>query len=431
MIWIHSLLKRCGLGLLLTAVALGLLIAATQSAQAQTETVLYSFGSQSGDGLLPQASLIMDKKGNLYGTTYGGGTGSSPACDLPYTAGCGTAFKLVPPGKKRSAWTETVLYSFGSQYEYDVYPVAGLIMDAEGNLYGTTTGGAGADGAQGTVFELTPTGTETVLHAFIGEPDDGSGPMAQLIMDAEGNLYGTTSGGGRGERGTVFKLTPNGIETLLYSFGSQSGDGCGPYAGVIRDKKGNLYGTTAACGAYGYGTVFKLTPTGTETVLYSFNPGNGADGSGPYGGVVMDKKGNLYGTNSGGGAHNSGTVFKLTPGKKGGAWTETVLYSFGSQYPSEDGYVPLAGLILDKENNLYGTTAYGGAYPQGNGGGGTVFKLTPAGTETILHSFCAQPRCADGSNPWASLIMDKKGNLYGTTFWGGANGYGTVFKIAP
>ncbi len=425
MIYVRSLWKRFGPGLLLMAGVLGLLIAAAQPAQAQTETVLYSFGSQSGDGLLPQASLIMDKKGNLYGTTVVGGTGNSPACNYPYVGGCGTAFKLVPPGKKRSAWTETVLYSFGSQYEYDVYPVAGLIMDAEGNLYGTTTGGAGADGAQGTVFKLTPNGTETVLHAFTGEPDDGSGPMAQLIMDAQGNFYGTTNGGNQGGRGngTVFKLTPSGTETVLYSLGSQSGDGWNPWAGVIMDKKGNLYGTTYAAGVNNYGTAFELTPAGTETVLHSF-PSQPGDGVYVKAGLVRDNKGNLYGTTWIGGAYGGGTVFKLSRSKKG-AWTETVLYSFCSQPNCTDGNGPYAGLIMDKEGNLYGTANGGGAYPYW----GTVFELTSQGVEKVLYSFGAYS--GDGSGPSAGLIMDKKGNLYGTTEWGGANGYGTVFKIAP
>jgi len=423
MIYVRSLWKRFAPGLLLMAGVLGLLIAAAQPAQAQTETVLYSFGSQSGDGLLPQASLIMDKKGNLYGTTVVGGTGNSPACNYPYAGGCGTAFKLVPPGKKRSVWTETVLYSFGSQYENDgVYPVAGLILDAEGNLYGTTSGGAGAYG-DGTVFKLTPNGTETVLHAFTGEPDDGSTPMAQLIMDAQGNFYGTTNGGGPCERGTVFELTLSGTETLLYCFGTQSGDGSYPWAGVIMDKKGNLYGTTYAAGADNYGTVFKLTPAGTETVLHSF-PSQSGDGSYLKAGLVRDNKGNLYGTTWIGGAYGGGTVFKLSPSKKG-AWTETVLYSFCSQLNCTDGNGPYAGLIMDKEGNLYGTTNGGGANPYC----GTVFELTSQGVEKVLYSFGAYS--GDGCNPDAALLMDKKGNLYGTTEWGGANGYGTVFKIAP
>jgi len=429
MTYVHSLMKRVDPGLLVLVVLLGLLVAVTQPAQAQTLTTLYNFGSQTGDGVWPRSSLIMDKKGNLYGTTPFGGTGSSPACNMPSYPGCGTAFKLAPPGKKGSSWTETVLYNFGSQYEYDVYPAAGLIMDAERNLYGTTTGGDGAGGAQGTVFELTPTGVETVLHAFTGEPEDGSAPTGQLIMDAQGNFYGTTTGGGPGGNGTVFKLAPDGAETLLHGFGfQQPGDGCTPYAGVIMDKKGNLYGTTWACGAYGYGTVFMVAPNGTETVLYNFNPYNGTDGFYPVGGVVIDKKGNLYGTTTRGGAScDCGTVFKLTPGKKGGAWTEILLHSFGNQ--SGDGSGPQAGLIMDKEGNLYGTTEFaGGGY---DGGRGTVFKLSPTGTEAWLYSFCTQGGCPDGAYPYASLIMDKKGNLYSTTDGGGTYGYGTVFKLTP
>ena len=229
-------------------------------------------------------------------------------------------FKLVPPGKKAGSWTETVLYSFGSQPGDGIYPQAGLIMDAEGNLYGTTVSGGAStncDDGCGSVFELSATGTETVLYSFCsqGGCTDGTQPYADLIMDKKGNLDGTTGGGGTNGGGTVFQLTPNNgtwTETVLHSFGSQPGDGIYPQAGLIMDKKGNLYGTTQQGGAYGEGTVFELSPTGTETVLHSF-PSQSGDGYWLDAGLIRDKKGNLYGTSYEGGANGEGAVFKVTP----------------------------------------------------------------------------------------------------------------------
>jgi uncharacterized repeat protein (TIGR03803 family) len=309
-----------------------------------------------------------------------------------------------------SAQTLTTLHSFGSSSTDGIYPYAGLI-DESGNLYGTTVYG-GAYG-YGTVFKLTPKGIETVLHSFGSSATDGQEPFAGLIADAYGNLYGTTEEGGANGYGTVFKVTPSGTETVLYSFGSSATDGKEPYADLI-DWSGNLYGTTVGGGAHGYGTAFKLTPKGIETVLYSFGS-SATDGRNPFAGLIADKSGNLYGTTFGGGANNAGTVFKLT--LKG---IETVLYSFGSS--ATDGQEPYAGLI-DESGNLYGTTEVGGAY-----GDGTVFKLTPKGIETVLHSFGSS--ATDGRYPPAGLV-DESGNLYGTTFNGGANAAGTVFKVTP
>jgi len=311
------------------------------------------------------------------------------------------------------AQTETVLYSFGSQSRDGAYPLAGLIMDAKGNLYGTTLYGGAYSG--GTVFELTPAGAETVLYSLWRRSRDGHRPYAGLVMDEEGNLYGTTVDGGARSGGTVFKVTPAGKETVLYSFCSRSGcsDGYQPYAGLIQDTEGNLYGTTYQGGTHNYGTVFKLTPAGTETVLYSFCSRSGCrDGYYPYDSLVMDNEGNLYGTTSDGGANGAGgTVFKLTP-----AGTETVLYSFGSH---GDGSRPYAGLIMDTEGNLYGTTIFGGADDSG-----TVFELTAAGAETVLYSF------TDGFDP-TGLVIDKNGNLYGATSYGGTGSYGVVFELSP
>ncbi len=384
-----------------------LLLAAVQSAHAQTETVLYSFGNQSGDGSYPYAGLIMDKKGNLYGTTLAGGTNN-----------IGTVFKVVPPGKKGGAWAETVLYSFGSQSGDGSYPYAGLIMDKEGNLYGTTYYG-GTNG-QGTVFKVTSSGEESVLYSFGSQSGDGYYPYAGLIMDKKGNLYGTTYYGGANGVGTVFKVTSSGEESVLYSFGSQSGDGVYPYAGLIMDKKDNLYGTTYGGGAIGWGTVFKVTPKGTESVLYSFGSQSG-DGSYPWAGLIMDKNDNLYGTTFEGGANGEGTVFELTA-----AGAETVLYSFTGSYT--DGNGSYAGLVMDKEGNLYGASQNGPGYNYG-----VLFELSPgqggAWTFTTLHAF--NEGSGDGLDPYGTPILDKKDNVYGTTYDGGANGWGTVYKVTP
>jgi len=370
------------------------------------ETVLFSF-RVGHDGAYPNAGLIMDQAANLYGTTIKGGSGGS-----------GTVFEVPRDG------TQTRLYSFCSRKDCSdgAEPSGSLIMDKNGNLYGTTQEGGTSYG--GTVFKLTPDGTETVLYLFCSQVrcTDGAGPVAGLIMDKAGNLYGTTSSGGASESGTVFEVAPNGTETVLYSFCSVAGcpDGSGPVAGLITDKAANLYGTTGYGGPGGGGTVFEVTPNGTETVLYSFcRQTNCIDGSRPGAGLIKDKVGNLYGTTESGGADGQGTVFKLAPDG-----TEAVLYSFAN---GRDGTNPYAGLVTDKKGNLYGTTEYGGDNGcVGGQGCGTIFELAPDGTETVLHTFKDQP---DGANPAAGLIMDSLGNLYGTTYGGGAYGLGTVFRL--
>jgi len=273
-----------------------------------------------------------------------------------------------------------------------------------------------------------------VLYSFCAQTNcaDGSEPLAGLIMDKWENLYGTTALGGANGRGTVFQLTPGGTETVLYSFCAQTNcaDGANPGAALIMDEAGNLYGTTPVGGANDRGTVFELTPSGRETVLYSFCAQHGcADGSTPLAALIMDKWENLYGTTDVGGANDQGTVFELT--HRG---TETVLYSFCAQTNCADGARTRASLIMDKRGNLYGTTLIGGRNNNTfRDGGGTVFELTPGGRETVLYSFCAQTNCADGALPQAGLIMDKAGNLYGTTVQGGANNFlgGVVFQLTP
>jgi len=363
----------------------------TPAAQAQTYTVLHKFKGAPTDGRYPEyGHLIGDSAGNLYGTTYSGGA-----------SGYGAVFKLDPAG------TETILYSFTGEADGG-FPNA-VIRDSAGNLYGTA--GSGGAWNSGAVFKLDPAGTETVLYSFTGRAD-GAKPLAGLIRDSAGNLYGTASAGGVSEyTGVVFKLDTAGTETVLHTF-TGGADGGDPEAGLIRDSAGDLYGTTSGGGVSHEGVVFKLDATG-ETVLYSFT--GGADGSQPVGGLLRDSAGNLYGTTPYGGASGNGVVFKLdTTG------TETVLYSFTG---GADGSQPEAGLIQDPEGNLYGTTYYGGA-PEN----GVVFELDTTGTETVLYSFAGG---ADGSNPYAGLIRDSAGNLYGTARFGGISGSGVVFRIQP
>jgi len=259
-------------------------------------------------------------------------------------------FKVTASGK------EAVLYTF-TGIGGDGFPQSGVVRDSSGNLYGMTPNGGTSNA--GTVFKLDPTGKKTVLHSFTGS-NDGGFPVAGLVLDATGNLYGTTQGGSS-IAGTVFKLDSNGKMTVLYTF-TGSNDGGTPKAGVIRDAHGNLYGTTNLGGTDGVGTVFKVTAQGQETVLHNFT--GGSDGWLPFGGgLVRDSAGNLYGTTPQGGSNDFGVVFKIDT--KG---NETILHTFSGS----DGKIPYGTLILDKAGNLYGTTYQGGAY-----GGGVVFKIAP------------------------------------------------------
>jgi uncharacterized repeat protein (TIGR03803 family) len=312
-------------------------------------------------------------------------------------------------------------------------PSGALIFDQAGNLYSTTQGGGSGSG---TIFELTPnqdgSWTETVLYSFAGG-EDGARPFASLIFDSAGNLYGTTYEGGKDGAGTIFELSPNQdgswTETVLHSF--NRADGGGPTAGLVFDSEGNLYGPTTQGGEQGAGTIFQLTPNSngswTESVIHSFN---GKDGSYPdHGGLIFDADGNLYGTANAGGADGYGVVFKLTPNANG-TWTEAVLHNFTG---ANDGGGPESTLIFDKSGNLYGTTRDGGAHRVG-----VAFELTPktggTWTETVLHQFTGGK---DGAAPYEGVIFDQAGNLYGTAEKGGnlsacgSQGCGVVFKLAP
>jgi uncharacterized repeat protein (TIGR03803 family) len=325
---------------------------------------------------------------------------------------------------------ETVLLNFS--YNNGNEPIAGLIIDASGNLYGTTF--YGGSYGNGTIFELTPRAdgwAETVLYNFSGHGADGFWPNSRLVFDASGNLYGTTFFGGDFQVGTVFELSPgaNGVwsEKTIHSFNPKNKDGSYPHAGLIVDASGNLYGTAAGGGHIGDGIVFELSPAGdgdfTEKVLHSFA---GNDGAGPYSSLIFDAFGDLYGTTSYGGtstacANGCGTVFELIP-TTGGNWMEKA-FSFNNT----NGANPYGGLIIDASGNLYGATSQGAS-----GNFGAVFELTPVHpgwTEQILHIF--SPHLGDGMNPWAPLIFDAAGNLYGTTGSGGAYGGGTVYELTP
>src|SRR5215472_5120278 len=308
--------------------------------------------------------------------------------------------------------SESVLHSSTNSPDGATPSFVTPVLDTKGTLYGTTNYG-GAHG-YGTVFEVTSSGIEKILHSFNVNGKDGFYPEAGLVRDAKGNLYGTTVYGGASNFGTVFEVTSSGTEKVLWSFGTGT-DGANPLAGVTLDTNRNLYGTTEYGGVYGKGTVFELTSSGTEKILWNF--GGGADGAYPYAGVILSK-GILYGTTTAGGAYGSGTVFEVTL-----SGTETILHSFENN--DLDGVTPYGGLVTDTSGNLYGTTLAGGGI---GGVAGIVFEITSSGTYIILHNFGAT---GDGANPWGGMVLDGSGNLWGTTPFGGANELGTVFKVTP
>ena len=407
--------------------------ATSKAAANYQEKVLYAFQGGS-DGETPDAGLIRDADGNFYGTTLSGGGNTS--CTGGSQVGCGTIYKLAPDG------TETILYRFCGQTDCadGASPFAGLVMDAKGNLYGTTSTG-GSSGRWGTVFEFTANGQEKVLYSF-QDSVDGATPFAGLIRDKKSNLYGTARGGGTSGAGTIFMITLNGSETVLYSFCSQQNctDGGAPWGGLTSDESGDLYGTTEGGGASqsctfsgGCGVVFELPKGGSYEVLHSF--GAGSDGANPLQEtLLLDKAGNLFGTTGDGFGTGCGGEGCGTAFEISSAGSETVLRGFGG---NNDGRVPDAGLISDGKGNLYGTTAFGGesgACAPPNMGCGTVFKISPEGAETVLYAFKAG---RGGRWPQAPLIRDSAGNLYGTTSEGGSTacniafyGCGVVFEIS-
>ena len=388
------------------AVLLASMVVVALPAQSQTFKVLHSF-TGGVDGQAPVAGLVRDGAGNLYGTTDMGGSSNF-----------GAVFKVSATG------AENVLYSFTGGADGGGL-TAGLIRVA-GILYGTAQRGLYNSGV---VFKVDATGKETVLYTFTGKTD-GASPSSGLIRDSAGNLYGTTGGGGALADcngygcGVVFKLDSTGKETVLYNFTGGT-DGTYPEFGLIRDSAGNLYGTAfggggLSCNAgYGCGVVFKLDTTGKQTVLYTFT--GGTDGGMPSSGLIRDGSGNLYGSAVSGGTYQRGVIFKVTPTGK-----ETVLHNFTG---GADGAYPWGGVIRDSAGNLYGTANTGGALADCYGFGcGVVYKLDPLGNLTVLHSFTAG---TDGAYPYAGLVRDTAGNLYGTANYGGSGGAGTVFEITP
>ena len=392
-----------------------------------SETVLHAFGATSTDGTSPNA-LIQGKDGNFYGTTYSGGANRLSVGYFPGATGDGTFYVITPAG------VETVLYSFGASNLDGLGPSGSLIQAADGNFYGTTMLGGAADA--GTVFKITPTGVETVLYSFGASSTDAINPFSGVIQGTDGNFYGTASGGAA-EYGTVFMVTPSGVETVLHSFGGSPTDGQYPGGGLVQGLDGNFYGTTTYGGATtdvsnigtGEGTVYKITPAGEETLIYSFGS---LDGFGPTGTLAQDSAGNLYGTTSNdlngtspSVSTSEGTVFKVTP-----AGVETVLYTFPLN--SNSGGVAPNSVTVGSDGNLYGTTENGGT-----GAGGVAFRITSDGAYRVLYSFGdsgavlkADPK---GYIP-NGVIQASDGNLYGTTSLGGAVsstsvGTGVVFKI--
>jgi uncharacterized repeat protein (TIGR03803 family) len=388
------------------ATAFTLALAATVWGQAK-EKILYSFGG-STDGGNPQPGLVLDSKGNLFGTTLNGGANFS-----------GTVFEVTP--NSDGTWTEQVLHSFsGFTGTGDgALPFGGLTFDAQGNLYGCTN--AGGANFNGTVFELSPgpngTWTEKVLYSFAGG-SDGFSPFGGVTFDSAGNLYGTTHSGGTQGFGTAFELIPgsNGTWThnILHSF-TGAGDGSNPFSALAFDAAGNLYGATELGGANDYGVVFQLVPKSdgswTEHVIHAFR--GGSDGTASYGVVAIDKTGNLF-------VEGYFSVFEFSPSS--GGWTTKNLHNFTG---GTDGASALGGLTLDGAGNLYGMTNTGGHHH------GTVFELTQSlqgnWTEEILHNFAGGN---DGDFPvFNYLVVDAKGNVYGTTPSGGLSNAGVVFEI--
>jgi uncharacterized repeat protein (TIGR03803 family) len=415
----NSSIRRVRWTVQLLALVLTHALLASQIMQAQTLNTLYGFAG-APDGKQAMGSLARAADGSLYGTTREGGTYNN-----------GAVFKI------NSGGGGTILYSFTGASGDGAVPEGGLVFGPNNILYGTTRVG-GAYG-YGTVFEVTESGVETVLYSFTGGADGGY-PWAPVLADSAGNVYGTTFAGGdlnctiyqsNGYNGcgTVFEVTPGGIETVLHSFTGANGDGAGlQYAGLIMDAAANLYGVTEAGGklkcspGYGCGVIFKIITTGKkagkEMILHKFS---GKGGESPLGTLYLDSSGNLFGTTYGGGnlkcqaPYGCGTVFERTSTGK-----EIVLYAFGNN----DGQGPLSGVVPDANGNFYGTTNFAG---DPTCQCGTVFMVNASG-ETILHTFTGGN---DGAGPIGTMTIDSAGNLYGTTFYAGPGGYGTVFELTP
>jgi uncharacterized repeat protein (TIGR03803 family) len=389
-------LARRATAVLFALIAAFLFVASlSQQARSQTYKVIHNFAVS--DGATPYAGPTLDRLGNVYGTTYLGGS-----------TGNGSVYKLSPRG---SSWVFSSLHSFTAGGDGSG-PGFGSLAISGGALFGTTEGG----GNFGTAFEVWRAGAwkEAVVHVF-GNGKDGAQPLNGVVFDSAGNFYGTTSLGGAYGNGVVFEVKPSGkkwIESVIYSFKSAN-----PVAGVTLDAHGNLYGTTSFGGPTGNGEVFKLSRSGSgwkETALYDFL--GGSDGQHPVGGVVLDQAGNLYGSTFQGGANGGGTVYRMSRSSKG--WKLTTLYSFSG------GAGPYNKLTFDAKWNIFGATNGDGAH-----GAGSVFKLTRTHGGwrfTDLYDFT---NGSDGGLPYGSVAVDAHGNIFGTTAVGGSDNQGVVFEI--
>jgi uncharacterized repeat protein (TIGR03803 family) len=394
-----------------------LYVASTVPVRAQLLANLVQFDG--ANGAVPADPFIQGTDGNFYGTTVWGGT-----------SGWGTVLEITPTGKV------TVLHSFCAQHGCPdgANPSGSLVQGTDGNFYGTTESGGASDSCQsnmgcGTIFKITPQGALTTLYNFCLEANcpDGDIPEEGLIEGADGYFYGTADVGGVNGGGTVFKITPEGSLTTLYSFCAQANcaDGAYPDDTLVQDAQGNLYGTTYEGGAYGCapysslgcGTVFMITPQGALTTLHSFDF---TDGFLPIGRLAQAIDGNFYGTTAGGGAYSFGTVFSISPQGQ-----LTSLYSFCSQGGCPDGRTPYGGVVQATDGNLYGNALAGGIYDEG-----TTFRITPAGALTTLYSFCAKAKCIDGSIPYGAPVQDTDGSFYGSTGNGGKSNDGTFFRLS-
>jgi uncharacterized repeat protein (TIGR03803 family) len=412
----NSLLKLSIAALSLLAF-LGL---AAPQASTQVLTTLHSFTS-GVDGVNPVlAPLTIDAAGNLFGVIPGGGPNAY-----------GLAFELSPASG--GSYTEHILHTFSGLSGDGATPYGSLIVDSAGNLYGTTAGG-GAQGT-GTVFELVKSSgySETILYSFGSTAGDGSAPWAGLLMDSQGNLYGTTTGGGAYTNGTVFELANSSgsfVYRILYSFGAVANDGAIPFSSLVMDSTGNIFGTTRNGGLDGVGTVFELDSSSgfAERVLHNFGVGGGPrDGYFPYAALTLDSAGNLYGTTSSGGLYSFGTVFELAP--TSGSNSYQILHNFNPA--SGEGSYPYSTLIIDAAGNLYGTTLNSQGALGPSSGPGMVFELVDSSgvySYSILANFSGE--CSTGANSYSGLATDAAGNLYGLTQFGGTSNDGTIFEIS-
>jgi uncharacterized repeat protein (TIGR03803 family) len=382
-------------------------VATAMASPAQTFTTLANFDGANGDFPF-YMSLVQGTDGNLYGTTFLGGVNTNSMCNFSGTEHtCGEIFRITPSGAL------TTLYSFcllancadGSN------PAAGLVAATDGNLYGTT--GAGGTSGGGTVFKITLSGTLTRLYSFNGIPD-GNDPQAALVEGTDGNFYGTTGEFGASTYGTVFKISPSGTLTTLHSFSGH--DGAFPIGALVQGIDGSFYGTTSGRGQGSngskYGTIFKIAPGGKFATLHDF-AGVPTDGQTPYSALVQAADGNFYGTTPGGGNLNEGIVFAIAPDG-----TYSVIHNFAGS----DGAFPFAGPVLGPDGNFYGSTTEGG----GANNAGTLYEITPAGALTTLHIFDV----LDREPLYHGLAQATNGTFYGTTNADGTGSDGTVFSLS-